>query len=50
VMELALPERNRHRVGHLPQLCGGLIGIGQRRPGQLDQLPVMLNPVRATRG
>ena len=49
VAELGLPQRRRHRVGRC-QLRRGLIGIGQGRPGQFDQLTIMLDPVRSIAG
>ena len=47
VAELGLPLRHRDRVGRLRQLRRGLIGIGQGRAGQLDQLTVMGDPSRS---
>ena len=50
VAELGLPQRHRHRVRRLPYLRRGLIGIGQGRPGQRDQLRVMLDPLGSIAG
>ena len=45
VAELGLPQRDSDRVERLPYLRCGLIDIGQGRPGQLDQLTIMLDPL-----
>ena len=50
VTELGLPQRDGDRVRRLPYLRRGLIGIGQGRPGQRDQLRVMLDPLGSIAG
>src|ERR1051326_6437719 len=36
------------RIAHLPKLDGCLLGIGHGRPSHLDQVAIMLKPVRPT--
>ena len=50
VAELGLPKRGGDWVRRPPQLRGGLIGVSQGRPGQLDQLPIMRDPFQSIAG
>jgi len=48
--ELGPPQHDRDRVERLPHQRRGLIGIGQGRPRQLEQLTIMRDPVFSTAG
>ena len=50
VAELGLPRRGGRRVRRSPQLRRGLIGVGQGRPGQRDQFPIMPDPFQSIAG